>query len=163
MNKNREIILKILEESIKLEKSIGNLYMLFHTYYTEDKTFWYRMATDEQKHATIIEGLRPWINLGARIDDFLLDDLQELKDKNSAIEAIIEKAEEEKPTRETAFNLAYRIEVTASEIHYQKIMTEQTDNKLLVAMQELCNADKDHQKRIRKMMDTIGIKLIKDK
>ncbi len=120
------------------------------------------MSNDEETHANILEGLNSWITMGADTTQFLTSDLQELHDKNSAIEAIIKRAKEEKPTREIAFNLAYRIEFTASEVHFQKLMSTTSDNKLLIAMQELCNADKNHQKRIKRMMDTLKIEVIQE-
>lgn len=152
----------ILKQSISLEKAIAQLYKLFYSYYEEDRIFWERMALDEERHANILEGLTSWIAMGADTSKLLLSDLQELHNKNAAIEAIIKQATEEPPTREIAFNLAYRIEFTASEMHFQKIMSEKTDSKLLLAMQELCNADKNHQKRIRKIMDTLGIAVIEE-
>ena len=149
----------VLEEGIKLELGIGELYKLFSSYYPEDETFWFRLYQDENKHATVLEALRPWVALGIEKKKFILPDLIELKNKNIAIKKIIQKAKEEKPSRETAFNLAYKIELTASEVHFQKKMSEDPDNKLLQAMQELCGADKDHQKRIRRMMNSLGIEV----
>ena len=159
---NKERIGEMLKQSIALEKAIGQLYKLFQSNYEEDRAFWERMAEDEEHHANILEGLSSWITMGVDTSKFLVSDLQELCDKNAAIEAIIERVKEKTPTRETAFNLAYKIEFTASEVHFQKIMTENTDSKLLHAMQELCNADKNHQKRIRKMMDTLGIEVMSE-
>jgi rubrerythrin len=152
---------ELLEQSIAIEKGIGELYRLFCTYYPEEKIFWFGLAQEEQKHANILEGLRPWVALNGNIDQYLLPDLNELKEINISIRQVIQHAENKRPTREIAFNLAHKIELTASELHYQQIITKGTENKLLQSMQELCGADKDHLKRIKRMMKTLNIELIK--
>ena len=153
---------EVLEQSIALEEGIRDLYHLFANSYPEERTYWLRLAKDEQHHADILEGLRPWVAMGTDVDQFLLPDIQELKEKNLAIKHAITMAGEEHPTRAIAFNLAHKIELTASELHYQKIITQTTDNKLLASMQELCGADKDHLKRIKKMMKTLKIEVIEN-
>jgi len=155
-------ISEILEQSIALEKAIGRLYTLFSTYYYEDQIFWQCLAMEEQKHADTLEGLRPWVAMGGDIKQYLLPNFNELREKNIAIMQVIKRAKEKCPTRQIAFNLAYKIELTASELHYQKIITKNSDNKLLNSMQELCGADKDHAKRIKKMMNTFNIAIITD-
>lgn len=150
----------ILEDGIQLELNIGELYKLFSVYFPEDKVFWANLSMEEKKHANILEGLKPWIAMGVDKEKYILSDPLELKNKLIALKKIIQEAIANPPSRETAFNLAYKIELTASEIHFQKKMSQEADNKLLKAMQELCGADKDHQRRIRKMMDTLGIQLL---
>lgn len=152
---------KILEQSIALEKGIRDLYFLLADYYHEDKIFWKKLAVEEQKHADVLTGLRPWAAMGGNIEQYLLPDLEELIEKNIAIKKVIQRAKDQRPSREVAFSLAYKIELTASEIHYQNVITKDTDNKLLLSMQELCGADKDHAKRIRKRMDSLGIEIVK--
>lgn len=153
---------ELLEQSINLEKGIGELYYLFSTYHPEDKKFWTRLAKEEQKHANVLEGLRPWAAMGGNIDKYLLLDFHELKARNIAIRKVIQQIRKEHPSREFAFNIAYQLELTASEIHYQKIITQDTENKLLISMQELSGADKDHLKRIKKMMASLKIEVVQE-
>jgi len=154
---NKNEILELLKKSISLEKRIGQLYTLFAQYYEEDNLFWKDLAEEENKHARTLEGLQPWLNMGANLDDYILQNLNELTEKNISLKKVIQFALDEPPTREMAFNVALKIELTASELHYQKIITKHTDDKLLQSMQELCGADKDHAKRIRKMMKSLNI------
>lgn len=153
---------ELLEESIKIERGIGDLYFLFAQLYKEDKKFWEKLASEEDKHAQVLEGLRPWAAMGGDIDGLLLQNYKELKARNIAIKKVFEECRKHSPTREVAYNAAYQLELTASELHYQQIITKDTDNKLLHSMQELSGADKDHIKRIKKRMDTIGIEVMQD-
>lgn len=153
---------QLLEASIKLERRIGDLYYLFSQIYPEDKEFWNQLAEEEDKHAQVLEGLRPWAAMGGNIDPLLLSDFRELKARNIAIKKVFEQIRKHTPPKDVAFNAAYQLELTASEIHFQKMITEDTDNKLLLSMQELCGADKDHMKRIKTRMDKLGIEVIKD-
>lgn len=153
-------ISEILEQSIAIEEGIGELYKLFASYYQEDTIFWSCLSKEEKTHANILSGLRPWIAMGGKIDQYLLPNLKELKEQNAAIKKVIQHARDERPNREIAFNLAHKLELTAAELHYQKIITKNADSKLLLSMQELCNADKDHLKRIRTMMNSLNIKLM---
>lgn len=154
---------EFLEESIKLERHIGDIYYLFAQIFTEDKIFWSRLSEEEDKHANVLEGLRPWAAMKLKIDQLLLPDFKELKIRNAAVKEVFEMARKHSPTREIAYNAAYQLELTASEIHYQKLITEKTDNKLVKSMQQLNGEDKNHLKRIKRRMDKLGIKVIADK
>ena len=130
MNDNK-LMFELLDESVRLEKLIGELYTLFAVYYKDEEIFWTKLANEEAKHALILEGIRPWIAMGASVDQYLLSNLAELQEKNLAIKEVIKSAVDNPPTREVAFNLAYKIERTASEVQYQKMISEDTDNKFL--------------------------------
>ena len=144
--KQRKLTARVLDLSIALEEKIGRIYAIFAKHYPENRIFWSRLKTEEEKHAVILEGLRPWLNMGADIKNLLLPDITELSNRNAALDAVLSSLEHERIDRDTAFNLAYRIELTASEIHFQNIMTENTSNPMLVAMQELCRAEKTTRK-----------------
>ena len=148
---------EILEESIALEKNIGELYKLFAAIHEEDEVFWFRLADEEGKHAMILEGLRPWASMGVDVKKYLLSDVKALRENNASIKAVIDRVSQQHPDREVTFQLASKIERTASEIHFQKLMNVDVDNRLLTAMRELCDADKDHLKRINTRMRSLGI------
>jgi hypothetical protein len=147
----------LLEESINLENNIGELYKLFAATHKEDEIFWCRLAEEEKKHAMILMGLRPWAALGVNVKKYLLPDINALRENNASIMAVIDLASKETPDRTTTFRLASRIERTISEIHFQKLMNLEVDNKLLSAMRDLCEADKDHLKRINRRMSSLDI------
>lgn len=153
---------ELLEESIKIERGIGDLYFLFAQLYKEDKKFWELLASEEDTHAQVLEGLRPWAAMGSNVDELLLPDFKEIKARNISIKKVFDQVRKKTPPREMAFNAAYQLELTASELHYQKIITKDTENKLLLSMQELGGADKDHIKRIKKRMDSLGIEVMKE-
>lgn len=162
MENDNKLMFELLDESVLLEKLIGELYTLFAVYYKDEEIFWTKLANEEGKHALILEGIRPWIAMGATIDQCLLQNLTELKEKNISIKQVIKSAVDNPPTIDIAFNLAYKIERTASEVHYQKMITKETDNKLIQSMQILSAEDQNHAKRIRAMMKTLKIEVIQN-
>ena len=61
------------------------------------------------------------------------------------------------PSREIAFSLALKTEMSAGEIHFQSAMKKDTDSKALKLFQKLNQDDKDHAKRIRAYMKEKGL------
>ena len=100
-------ISSLLEESIRLERGIGDIYFLFAQIYPEDEKFWTQLAAEEDKHANVLEGLRPWLAMGVDVDPLLLPDLKELKHRNRAIRKVFAEARKHTPSKEIAYNAAY--------------------------------------------------------
>ena len=48
-------IIKILDESIKLELNIADLYLVFHEKIPEDSKFWWQLLLEEKNHATLLK------------------------------------------------------------------------------------------------------------
>ena len=62
-------------------------------------------------------------------------------------------------SREEAFNAALRIEPSAGEIHYQKVMEKEADSHYVELFQKINAYDKDHERRIRVYMEAHGIQM----
>ena len=83
--------------------------------------------------------------------------MDDLKKTNRELLSLLEKYSDHPPSREIAFNLALKTEMSAGEIHFQSAMTKDTDSKILELFQKLNQDDKDHAKRIRAYMKEKGI------
>lgn len=60
------------------------------------------------------------------------------------------------PDRKTAFAIALKIENSAGEQHFQKVMGTPSDSKVVQILQELWEDDINHHARIEKYMQEVG-------
>jgi len=149
----KEIIKRFLVESISLELNVGDLYQLFSAKFTQDTNFWWKLSLEEMNHAALIES----------IDDlFLSEDLlpsESLETQTEALLAMnihirnqIEKFKLSPPTRSAAFQVAYEIENSIGESHFEIFMTSQPNSEVVKIMQKLNGDDINHAKRMTKYM-----------
>jgi hypothetical protein len=78
--------------------------------------------------------------------------MKEMQEANKELGSLLEKYADDPPSREAAFNVALKTEMSAGEIHFQNTMTKSADSKVLEMFQKLNQDDKDHAKRIRAYM-----------
>ena len=85
--------------------------------------------------------------------------MEDLQEANKELVSMLEQYAIQPPTREEAFRLALKTEISAGEIHYQTAMAKSTeDSEMLRLFQTLNQDDKDHAKRIRAYMKENEIK-----
>jgi ferritin len=143
---------ELAEEAIKLEFNVSKLYMIFRDTHPEDADFWWQLVIEEGNHAALIKsGLEYFMPVGV-FPEGMLPPMKDLHETNIEIESLLEKYAAEPPSRETAFNTALNIEMSAGEMHFQRTMTKDADSKILKLFQKLNEDDKDHAKRIRDYM-----------
>ncbi len=146
---------QVIEESIRIELQVAELYLLFFNYLPQDKGFWWKIALEEKNHAALIRSI---LHLSEELQEFPEDmfssSLVELVETNSVLISLIEKFAAEPPDRETAFNTALEIEESAGELHYQGFMENEKDSNMKIAeiFRQLNREDKDHSIRIRAYM-----------
>ncbi|MFC1549104.1 ferritin family protein [Candidatus Omnitrophota bacterium] len=143
---------ELLEEEIKLEFNMSRLYELYQQCFENDKDFWQQMAEEENNHALLLRTGEMLLDEESLPEDFLYNNLNELKAVNKKIEDAIAKYRGETPSREEAYNLAIELEEGAYEFHYQKMMTEKTNSEALQVFQKLNMDDKDHAERIKALL-----------
>ena len=144
----------LLDESIKLELNIADLYMLFYRTFAEDADFWWRLTLEEKNHAALLRSSKKhFAPIGRFPTELLSPKLQQLKDANANLDALITQYRECPPSRGAAFNTALRIERSAGEIHFQEFMEKQATSSLDRLFQQLNRGDKDHEIRIRPYME----------
>ena len=159
MDKN---ILRLIDESIKLERNIASLYMLFYGAFPEDLNFWWQLTLEESNHAALLESGRDYFIPadGLFPCQIISTNLESLTEINSEVEILLKEYKQLTPSRELAFNLALRLEGSAGELHFQQTVTEEKSNsEILELFKKLNKEDKDHALRIRKYMHDENIKI----
>ena len=146
-------ITALAEESISLELNVSKIYYLFHNYFTDDANLWKKLALEEEDHATLIKGgIEEFETIGEFPHEILSGSLQDLKDTNKKLCALLEQCKNIPPSREQAFNIALEVESSAGELHFQHFMDKETNSTIDELFQFLNRQDKDHAKRIRSYM-----------
>ena len=87
--------------------------------------------------------------MSKRLANGITDDLiQEVVNAKEWATSLLIKFSEIKPDRLTAFNTAIEAEKTAGELHFQSIMTKESDSWFIKLLRELNEYDRDHLRRI---------------
>lgn len=155
MNENQ---LKLLDESIKLEHNVAELYLSFHNAFPEDSGFWWKLALEEKNHAALLEsGRQYFMNAGLFPKQILDKKLKSLVEANNRLRGFIEKHKTNAFSRESAFHHALNLEKLSGEIHFQRIMEKEAESKAVKIFKILNKDDKDHADRIRQYMEENGI------
>ena len=150
----------LIDESIRLELNVGNLYLLFHDLFPQDAPFWWHLAEEEKNHAALIRSGKEYF---APLDQFpqgmIHDNISELKEANGKVLSIIKECKAHTPSRAEALNFALAIEQSAGECHFQKFMDNKTDSPIDRIFRELNDGDAAHAKRITVYMEKNGISI----
>ena len=153
-----EINSDFIKESIALELNIGDLYQQFSVKFAEDYEFWWKLSIEEMNHAALIESIN---------DVFLTENLLpsdkiemqtfNLHKMNDFIRQNIERFKIESPLREEAFKLAFELENSIGESHFELFMTSNPNSVVVKIMQKLNGDDVHHANRMMKYMNDQGI------
>ena len=150
---------QIIEESLKLELNVADLYELFSNAFPEDSSFWNKLSLEEKNHADLIKTGK---ELLATCDEFppkiLAASLDEIIKANNKLSSLLKEYKNKAPLKEDAFAAAIFLEEAAGEIHFQNAISKDTNSSYIKIFQELNKDDKDHAQRIREYMNSKGIK-----
>jgi hypothetical protein len=150
----------LIDESIKLELLVADLYLLFQKLFPRDADFWWKLVLEEKGHAALIRsGKEIFEPLGKFPHGLLPPVLQQLIEINSRLDSLIKQYKTTPPTREEAFNLAFATENSAGEMHFQEFMEKNLDSDVDRIFKQLNKDDKDHAARIKSYMERQGIQL----
>ncbi len=153
-------IFAFIDEFIKLEMSVSDIYMLFNKLFPEDADFWWELAMEEKNHAALLRSGEGFLEVTGKFPlDLLAPELQELKDTNIRLDSLNTKFQEMSPSRQEAFNIAFEIENMAGELHFQEFMERNSSTEIARIFKELNKDDKDHAARIRDYMEEHGISI----
>ena len=148
----------LVEESIKLELNIGDLYLLFYNLFPDDEEIWGRLTLEEKDHASILQISKEYFKLADIFPTELFhSSLQNLKNMNVELLSLMETYKETSPSREEAFNTALRLENSAGELEFQQFMNEKTNSTIYNTFTKLNKFNKEHTALIRSYMDKNGI------
>lgn len=142
-----------LDESIRLELNISELYQLFSVKLPHDAEFWRIISMEEVNHAALIRTINEQFLTEKILPHGTIAEHTELiRRHNVLIKNRIEEFREIVPSRETAFNLAFELETSVGEIHYQRLMTNRSESVVDKVFQMLNGEDKNHARRILNYM-----------
>lgn len=150
-------ISNLLDESIEIELNVSKLYLLYSKIFSEDKDFWWKIALEEQNHAALLKSGKEYLEFGIFPEETVYHDLKKLVESNSEIKGLIENYERRPPLMDEAYRAALRLEESASEIYFQKIMEKDSDSKVIKIFQGLNSMNKNHAERIKSLMLKQGI------
>ena len=144
---------QFIDEAIQLELNAAEIYYIFAAAIPEDANFWATLAWEEKNHASVLKtGKEVLIPMDKFPLEILPNVIQTIVDTNLWLNSLKEKFAEIKPDRETAFAIAIKIESSAGEQHFQRVMENPSDSNMVKILQELCEDDINHLSRIREYM-----------
>jgi CheY-like chemotaxis protein len=144
---------QFIEEAIQLELNAAEIYSIFSKAIPEDANFWATLAWEEKNHAAVLKtGKDVLMPIDQFPGEILPNVIQTLVDTNLWLNSLKEKFSELKPDRETAFAIAIKIESSAGEQHFQRVMDSPSDSNMIKTLQDLCEDDIHHLSRIREYM-----------
>lgn len=155
-----EELIQVIEESIKLELNIADLYTIFYKTLPEDSDFWWKLHSEEKNHAYIVRGARDAGLSGRQFPrELFAPKIEMLLEVNSKLASLLEEYKKNPPSREIAFNVALSLEESAGEAHFQLAMEESPTSSIMEVFQILNRDDKNHASRIRTYMNDKGIEM----
>ena len=142
MNYNLE---DFIEEAIKLELNAAEIYGIFAATIPVDADFWAGLSWEERNHASLLKTSQ---NVLVPVDEFpgavLPQFIQSLIETNRWMETLRDDFTQTPPDRKKAFDIALKIENSAGEQHFQRVMGTPSDSKVVQILQELCEDDINH-------------------
>lgn len=138
-----------IDESIRLELNMSDLYRLLSITFPEDEEFWATLSGEEIHHAALIRSVNELFLAERVVPRYLLSDFtQQIHQSNQIIAREIESIRQNTPSREEVFRLAFTLESSAGEIHYQRMVSGIANSMVEEIFQKLNGDDKFHARRI---------------
>lgn len=149
-----EKLKKFLDTAIELELCMSELYFFYANLFPEDSEFWWKLANEEVNHASLLESGHIYLEKGILPEEIVYKNITSLTRTLEKIRKLILEYNQTDPSFEDAYYEAVKLESSAGEFHFQVLMTEETDSKIVKIFQELNGDDKDHNKRISDLLTT---------
>ncbi len=141
---------KLIEEAIRLELNVSELYLVFHSSFKEDMNFWWTLAIEEKNHAALLKNLE---SFATHLSEIPLPKKEistsELREINLRLEKLIPQYKDSPPSREEALKLAYSLETSAGESHFQEFAHEESGSNISKIFKQLNQSDVNHARRIK--------------
>lgn len=139
-----------VEEYMRLELNMSDLYSLYQKLFPEDRDFWEKMVEEELRHARIIEML---LGLPDKLPDNLLDPNHEsMVEANKNVVETINCYKKNPPSRKEAYQKAIYFENSAGELHYTNVLSLPKESQELESFRKLNQCDKSHCQEIQKLL-----------
>lgn len=150
----KEKLKGLLDASIELELCMSELYFLYTNLFPKDREFWWKLANEEVNHASLLKSGLIYLEKGILPEEIVYENITSLTRTLERIRKLILEYSQTAPSFEDAYHEAIKLESSAGEFHFQVLMTEETDSKIVKIFQELNGDDKDHNKRISDLFTT---------
>ena len=148
---------QFIDEAIQLELNAAEIYYIFAAAIPEDANFWATLAWEEKNHASVLKtGKEILLPMDKFPLEILPNVIQTIVDTNRWLNSLKEEFAENKPDRETAFAIAIKIEGSAGEQHFQRVMENPSDSTIVKILQGLCEDDLHHLSRVHEYMKAGG-------
>ena len=148
---------QFIDEAVRLELNAAAIYAIFAETIPEDASFWAGLSWEERNHASLLKtGKDVLIPSGQFPGEILPTFIQSLIDTNRWLRSLVVEYSNNPPDRHTAFATALKIENSAGEQHFQRVMATPSESKIVSIFQELCQDDIYHVQRIREYMASVG-------
>jgi CheY-like chemotaxis protein len=146
-----------IEQAIELELNAAEIYAIFSKAIPEDADFWSGLSWEERNHASLLKTARDvFVPVHQFPAEMLPTFIQVLIESNNWLKELRGEYAKAPPDRQTAFAVALKIEDTAGEKHFQKVMESHSDSGVVKIFQKLCEDDINHYVRIKKYMNDVG-------
>ncbi len=140
-------LLQLIDEAIELEMHIGKLYSLFSRRCVEDKSLWTELEMEEYNHAALLKAAKKFVAYSKFPLGLIPETAEQISQSINQVELSYRQFEEN-PDRFTAFSMAYELENTAGELHFQQFMESGNKDNITQTFQRLNRADIDHSRRV---------------
>jgi CheY-like chemotaxis protein len=148
---------QFIDEAIQLELNAAEIYYIFAAAIPEDANFWATLAWEEKNHASVLKtGKEILLPMDKFPLEILPNVIQTIVDTNRWLNSLKKEFAENKPDRETAFAIAIKIEGSAGEQHFQRVMENPSDSTIVKILQGLCEDDLHHLSRVHEYMKAGG-------
>lgn len=146
----------LLDECIRLELLVSELYHYYSRIFEENRDFWWRLTIEEKNHASILKSGRLFLTMNKLPKEAVCGNMQLIKETCQKVECRLEGCKTGPLAREDAYGFAMQIESSAAELHFQDMLVNQTNSRVIKIFQGLGGDDKDHAQRIADMLGGNG-------
>jgi len=149
---------KLLDEAIRLELLVADLYALFNEKFPEDGPFWWKLSLEEMNHAALLKSGRDhFLPVGQFPLELASSTIDILSGQNRDLVDLLDRYRHHPPSRAEAFLLAHGLETSAAELHFQHAMEKHPQTPAMQIFRSLNSEDLDHAQRILEYMKGHGI------
>ena len=153
---NKANLDKLLEESIRLELLVSDLYLYYHVIFEDHKDFWWAMTHEEKNHASILKSCRLFLDLNKLPERAVYENIEAIRNMRASVGDFLKKCRTNEVSMKDAYAFALALEQEASEFHFQEMLTSLSTDKIINIFQRLGKDDVDHAGRIERLMVESG-------
>ena len=146
----------LLDEAIRHEQIVAQLYFEFFQAFPDDADLWWTLSVEESGHAGLLEAGRKVF--GSEYGEEILPTRVEyLREANRMLEKLLEQMKEQPLSREAACQIALEIETTTDGMIFENALQPAQDADAPTISERIRRDDQRHAAKIRAYMKDHGI------